>query len=314
MSQLWAKDYSPRINSTIYRRLVSLGRTQVALTWWDCLFIIPACSIAVFWIEYTPSPGYAVALMALAAVLMAAKDQSKAEKTFWLLIAGILFWVEIAAIRKDRIGYEEQSHYARLLEQLNFKRILAQDQKHFEQTIKPMTALLNRTQQVADLAQTSLLNITGGSSFAYIAPQIWGSPNAPAGLVVWNRGNEVLTGVTVSISHPKDPNWGNEFSQPYSVGTIAPHGMAFLPFTITPKLDEDGLDHYWAMISAQNGTVDETIDFRRSKKDPRYWAERLRVSSRHKVNDRMTTFPVLMYRDWSDEGGKDLLKRQKVKK
>lgn len=76
-----------------------------------------------------------------------------------------------------------------------------------------------------------------------------------------------------------------------------------IPITITPQLGDNGIDHYWLMISAQNGTVDETLDFRESKKFPGTYGVRLSVTKRFKIDKNSNASIPVLVREWSDEGG-----------
>jgi hypothetical protein len=240
----------------------------------------------------------------------------KREKAVWTFVIFALLLLEIKSVYQDRNEHDRQELEARQREEANFGQIaqgiqgsILQSQQQFEATMQRAQGLLDTTQSVSALTRKNLMNITGGDSFAFVRPQVEAAGKGPIGLVVWNRGGEVLTGVTVAFSRTNDPNWGNEFFNRYPVGTIAPHDGAMIPVTITPQLGDNGNDHYWLMISAQNGTVDETLDFRESKRLPGTLAVRIAVSKRFKfANDSgtsiNTSIPVLV-RAWTDEGGED---------
>jgi hypothetical protein len=78
-----------------------------------------------------------------------------------------------------------------------------------------------------------------------------------------------------------------------------------IPVTLTPQLGDNGIDHYWLMVSAQNGTVDETLDFRESKKLPGTFAVRLAVTRRFKIDKSSSASIPVLIRDWTDESGAD---------
>src|ERR1700674_4483680 len=264
---------------------------------WE-LILCFICLLA-FWHWDIPAPGKAVAALALAAAIMSFRtDLRGLEKFFWLSLLIAFLWLEFTAIDKDRDDNAIKTDQ-------HFQAIIANSDREFKSTMGKSKTLLDTTQSVSNLTNKNLMNITGGTSFAYLRPQVEGAGKGPVALAVWNNGNEILTGVTITISRTNDPNWAAEFFNPYSIGTIAPHDFARLPVAITPHLTANGLDHYWVMISAQNGTVDETVDFKDSKKFPETWAVRIRVSKRVKINAQSTIFPLLMVRGWSDEPGSD---------
>lgn len=259
--------------------------------------------------DWLPSPGVSVAIIAFIAAAMSIHgEMSGYHKAFWMVIIGAFLVLELLAIRhadveqakrQKEVLDEERQHFSDIAD--GIKGAIAQSQQQFDATMKKTKILLDTTQTVNVLTERNLTNITGGSSFAYIRPQVEGAGKGPIGLVVWNHGNEILTGVTIAISRTNDPSWGSEFYNRYQVGTIAPHDSAMIPVTITPNIGTSGRDHYWAMISAQNGTVDETIDFKESKKSPGNWAVMIRVSERIRINQQTTAFPLVILRGWSDE-------------
>jgi hypothetical protein len=280
-----------------------------AFVWQGCF-----AAILVYWLLRLPEPGYAVTILGVAAVVMAVRAAkfSRGEEIAWIIIAIALCVVEIRAIRHDRDVAANDQAEVRKREEENFRTIASGLQKsidnsqtQFAATMSQAKAILAKTQSVSTLTERNLQNITGGESFAFVRPQVEAAGKGPIGLVVWNHGNEVLTGVTVAFSRTNDPNWGSEFFNRFVVGTIAPHDGAMIPVTLTPQLGDNGIDHYWLMVSAQNGTVDETLDFRESKKLPGTFAVRLAVTRRFKIDKSSSASIPVLIRDWTDESGAD---------
>ncbi len=282
-------------------------------------FHIPAqlvvLGFCIYWYFHLPLPNKAVLILTGVTVVMALLEMRPTNKAVYLLLVICLMFIENRAINKDHADLVASEEGRREEENARFETIvnglrtsIDNGQRQFSATMNGAKELLNETRSIAELSEKSLKNLTGGRSFPYISPQVWGSPDAPVPLVVWNHGNEILTGVSVAISHTSDPNWADEFMTHYSVGTLGPHDMFELPVVLSPQLRPDGQDHYWVQISAQNGTVDEGIFFRKSKKYPGHWDVCFHVNSRVKVSRTTTKFPPLMARGWSDEGGQDPLK------
>ena len=152
----------------------------------------------------------------------------KGERAIWTLIFFALVLLEIKSIYQDRNAHDEAQALARM-EQLNQFKMIADgintsiqtSQRHYDATISKVSTVLDTAQEVAKLSQKNLENITGGNSFGFIVPQVDGTQDVP--LVVWNHGDQVLSGVTISISRTQDPNWGREFYHPIFIGTIGPH-------------------------------------------------------------------------------------------
>ena len=278
------------------------------------LAFIYAALQTTYWMFHVPAPGKSVALLGAVAVFLALRGEIKeihgSEKVLWIMVVFVLLYVEIRAIDHDRDEASQKEHQAREQEAANFKKIadglqasIDNSQNQFAATMAQTKNILDKTQAVSTLTQKNLKNITGGESFAFVRPQVEAAGKGPIALVVWNHGDELLTGVTIGFSRTNDPNWGSEFFNRYTVGTIAPHDGAMIPVTITPQLGDNGIDHYWLMISAQNGTVDETLDFRQSKKSPGTHAMRLGVTKRFKIDKNSNASIPVLVREWTDEGG-----------
>jgi hypothetical protein len=223
---------------------------------------------------------------------------------------GLLF-VETGAIHKDRADNELKQAQADKELKTNFHDIgegirasISESDRNFKETI-------GRTNQV-------LANITGGDSFAYVSPQNFSGDQFVG--VIWNNGEQALLGLTLTISHTSEENWGAAFFQPIFIGTVGPYDHAPIPnFLFRPKADpKTGQDNYWIMLSAQNGTVSQSIYFRRDHNNPAQWAYSFLVSKqgfgkpqRRKMITKLTEEDVksrkvpagklLLYRAWSDD-------------
>ena len=99
---------------------------------------------------YPVPPGWAVGLLGLVAVWMAATNMSRHEKAFWFLISTALFFAEIRDIGKDRLDRDEIDNYARRMDQVRFGKILKQEQQTFQATSslsQTMSSLSNVRQE-----------------------------------------------------------------------------------------------------------------------------------------------------------------------
>jgi hypothetical protein len=119
---------------TLWNRVRLIALMHVELTWRDCIAIIPIGSAALYIVFYPVPPGWAVALLGLVAVFMAAKNMSPIEKGAWFLISTMLFVAEIRAITKDRRDSNDSEYYARQMERAQFSAVLRQEQQTFEKT------------------------------------------------------------------------------------------------------------------------------------------------------------------------------------
>jgi hypothetical protein len=253
------------------------------------------------------APGDAIGALGIVAALMTIRSAkgdhfTKGEQFFWVLIAFAFFFGETTIIHRDRDQHDTQQRRESARQSAQFDATLQSFRDLHEQN----KAELNKTDSLLSDTNKSLLNITGGNSFAFVVPQIDGSDRIP--LVVWNSGDEVLSGVTLTIARTQEPDWGSSFYVPIFIGTIGPHDHAPVPRFIFPKPEEkSGQDAYWIMISAQNGTVSQGLYFRRRKVGVG-WAYSYQVTkptilkkAEGKIPKGATEMKPLLIRSWSDE-------------
>ncbi len=170
--------------------------------------------------------------------------------------------------------------------------------------------LLGQGSRIAHLAQESLENITGGESFAVIAPQAH-SGLVPIPLIIRNWGNQTLTGVTVVI---RDQLAWDFFSNPYgmfqaeasalNVGTLHKEEIKTLNKALDPSTQDcDKGCVYQIEISAQNFTVTENLVFRKGKKLPwgyMYTVDRQYVKSKT-AKETKFGYKILAKADWTGD-------------
>lgn len=154
------------------------------------MFLIPLGSWALYWLMFPPSPGYAMGLLAVVAIFMAVKDMSKPEKAFWLVIATVLFLAELKSIRRDRAEYEELAHYARFQEGLNFKAILTQNQRDFDNALGKMGDLAILSRKAVKLSYETVKQITGAGQYCYLVDVYHGEKSVSIAVV--NSGSVPL--------------------------------------------------------------------------------------------------------------------------
>ncbi|MGB8063238.1 MAG: hypothetical protein WCF26_15190 [Candidatus Sulfotelmatobacter sp.] len=106
---------------------------------------IVAC---LFWFQYRPEwgtlgPGVAIAFLAVAAVIMAVRaDYLKhSEAIVWILIAFVLFWIEMRSISEDRFNHDAQQAEIRTREQEHFEKMLAEQRKDVADIVKGIQKL-----------------------------------------------------------------------------------------------------------------------------------------------------------------------------
>lgn len=242
----------------------------------------------------------------------------KREKAFWTALMFVLLGLELKTVYQDRREHDEEQAKARSEQIAQFNRIadgiketIDESQRQFEATMARSDKIMGRTNDV-------LADVTGGNSFAYISPQNFSGDQFPG--IVWNNGEQALVGLTLTIAHTSDPVqiWGAAFFKPIFIGTVGPHDHAPIPdFLFQPRADQKtGQDNYWIMLSAQNGTAQQSLYFRRNRLHPQQWAYSFQVVKQHyaekpqkekillKIDNKPRNGPrqeVLLYRAWSDD-------------
>jgi hypothetical protein len=275
------------------------------------LLYVSIC-VLVYWNWPSPTPlppGYAVTALAVAAAVMTVLGEMKGkEKVAWIGVLFAFLVLELNSIKVERKAQEDIQKEARAEQLRHFGEIGKGIQQSIADSDRNFNAAMGKTNQVLE-------NITGGDSFAYVSPQNFSGDQFPG--VVWNNGEQALSGLTLTIAHTSDPDWGWAFFKPVFIGTIGPHEHAPIPnFVFQPKADpKTGQDNYWIMLSAQNGTASQSLWFRRDKKNPANWAYSFQVSKqtisekpqkekmllKSPTRGRITKYKLLLYRGWSDE-------------
>jgi len=277
------------------------------------LLIYVSICVLMYWNWPSPTPlppGYAVTALAVAAAVMTVLGEMKGkEKLAWIGVLFAFLLLELNSITVERKAQEDIQKQARAEQLQHFGEIGNRIRESIVESDKNFSATMGKTNQVLE-------NITGGDSFAYVSPQNF-SGDRFAG-VVWNNGEQALSGLTLTIAHTSEPDWGGSFFRPIFIGTIGPHEYAPIPnFIFQPKADEKtGQDNYWIMLSAQNGTASQSLWFRRDRNNPANWAYSFQVSKQiltdkpqserlmfksGKARGRITKYKLLLYRAWSDE-------------
>jgi hypothetical protein len=228
---------------------------------------------------HPPIGSYIGSLALLVAVVTIWPPESNWSKAAWLMVFFALTGLEISTLYQDRTENQEQQAKARRDEDDRFDGILKQNDNQFKATISEFTNIEKGTERVAALSENNLKNVTGGNSFAYLIPQIDNSPAVRFAL--YNRGDAILTGVTVSITRtggPPEALRNALYGSPIEVGTVSSRGVRLLQILFTPSpLQKEGIETIFVIIGAQNGQVVENIQFRQSQRKGQAWGFRYQV-------------------------------------
>lgn len=177
-------------------------------------------------IREPPSPGKAVAVLGVAAVVMAVRAEhfTRPEKIAWVVIATAFVYLEIHAIDRDRFVHDRQQVEVRGREAEHFGTIVAdlrelvkQEQIHFDasanrldENLHRSTRILTRLEMVLEAEEKALAvekrtldEITGGEGYAYVLVAPRGSLHPPQDkwpLVIMNSGNIPIPEVSAFIT------------------------------------------------------------------------------------------------------------------
>ncbi len=273
--------------------------------------------VRILCVHWFPPPGVAIALIAVIAATMSIhSDMGRYHKAFWMAIIGAFLVLELVAIvherreqaRQQKSALEEaRAHFGDIGD--GIKGAITQSSQGFKETMDQFGKIVRKTERVTKLTKESIEDVTGGDSFGFVVPQTFAFEEFP--LRVWNHGRHQLTGVSVTIANTtNDPNWGSGFYQPIYIGNIGPGDSLPVPnYLIRPRPDPKlGQDSYWIFISAQNGSVSQSLYFRRNKKGAIPWAYSYIVtkptSKKERINGVMTDVTIMqqvLQRRWSDE-------------
>jgi hypothetical protein len=278
--------------------------------WWDVAMQLVAASVIIYWFLYTPAPNKAVLILTFLTAAMATFDTSKWSKLIYLGLILCLMGVENRAINKDRADTSDAENRRRKEQNDKFQGIADQLQASLDNNNQQFAASMGKYNQI-------LQNITGVDSYGIVVPQNFGE-NIP--VLVWNVGKQPLLGVTLTIAHTTEANWGSAFFKPYFVGNIAPGDHAAVAGVVLNPTTEPATaqDNYWIQISAQNGTVHESLMFRKNHKAGVPWPaysyiisrsveitdatpEMKKAFPRGKIPKGTNIMKMIRVRHWSDE-------------
>ena len=250
-----------------------------------------------------PAPGISIAILGLVAAIMSLRGEMRPmEKASWMLIISILLVAEIQSIRSDRTYTDGKAKSDREAQDKAFELVLKKEDAQLQETLQGFSA-------VAGLARKSIENETGGSSYAYLTPQMGFTPIP---LTIYNYGTNTLTGVLVEILPPTQTleSFTNAILNPVEIqvgtlhpGTFGTTGPRILKgYNIDPHYITTTVE-YRAFIYSQNFTVTQHLWFKPGIHKPMLYktlVERQYVKS--KIGDTVNFgYKVLFQSDWSKD-------------
>ncbi len=134
--------------------------------------ILATFGMFIWWTFSIPSPGKAVAALAVVAAVMSFRGETSGlEKTTWMLVLCAFLFIEVRAIDRDREEAAKQQQAARKQEddrfagllktqQDNFAEVLRKNQEAFDKTMARLTSLAGVIETVKVLSDRSLNKLT----------------------------------------------------------------------------------------------------------------------------------------------------------
>jgi len=253
------------------------------------------CIMRDWWLWHPPVGVWIGILGLLGVIVPLIRDINhigRREKAVWTLIMFSLLLLEIKSVYQDRNEHDTQQAEARTREENNFKEIASGIKASIAESDRNFSATMGKTKEVLE-------NITGGTSFAIVTPQVW-SGLVPIPLSIRNQGKQTLTGVTITIRSARNFNLDKPESfyetEAINVGTLHPGELRLLKEKLTPiehaLKAEDGLpvDVFDLDIAAQNFTAEEHLMFKRGTRIP--WVFRYQITQQYIKSKRgdTTTF------------------------
>lgn len=296
----WWRWGATQVNG-FWSRLESWWNTSKAVAW-----IAVAFGVAlVTWAASKPrSPGISIGLLALAAGLMSVRPKMHfPEKITWVAVLVTLTCLEVRAIKRSdaenaAIRDKQNAAFRVIVDDLKTSIQNGKDQytrtiEHVDTVSDHVDGVAKTTQQVAEVAHSDLLAVTGGDSYAYVYPTaVLGSDRVL--LKIHNDGDETLDLrveiariVDESAEHPCDGRMGTPAVFP--IGPVADHeGRIIQGSSFSPTLPPGGAAYYQIWINAQNHGVSENLYFRKVSANP-YWEYRFTVERPVADHKRMRT-------------------------
>lgn len=228
---------------------------------------IVATTAAGVWLFFFPQPpGVAIGLLAAVAVVMTFARPTDVQKVALIVLAGLMFFLEVRSINADREKQRQESadtlsqilgdnrdKTAKIIQNNDAKwaAVMSDNAQNFSATVSGMSGISKDAKRNLILSQKNLEDVTGGASFAYLYPRVM-KDRIEYGIVL--NGRNILTGVHVEVL---DTTTINFIHSSMDIGVLSP--TSFRPDNFGTKLP-DIARHFVVFISAQNGSVIEEID------------------------------------------------------
>jgi hypothetical protein len=285
--------------------LVNRTRNQ---RWSRCFTAFQFCCVPLilWWIPYQhlPPPGWAVALLAMAAAAMSIHEGMKDwQKLFWIVIMTAMLITELRAINKERDKAYWDSvteTHRREVEEARQQDRFEANMKGFENLLAQDKAILRTTQGAASTAQEGIASMMGTDSYLLAIPQhIF--PATPSnqdsfGFMLFPIGKHIIwDGEVVESEGQLDESF---YSRPQKVIELKPITLSHasgLGITIQPSRDKDNWYAFSFSSRANGGGENLLIRFNQHSNswEFQYWLYRLKIGMK-----KPEPPVVLKHQDW----------------
>lgn len=180
-------------------------------------FIFSGAVVCTYWLFILPAPGYAVAVMGVAAALMAGRTKASGyEKAAWMLVMFGLLFIETLAIRKDRNDNEAKQQSAHNEQRQNFTDIgngiksqLRESQRTMERVNKTLEASEAAQRNTRKFADLELEDITPSE----FPPRLSENVQASFNVFYRNVGSDAAEHIVVDAKDYVGPFGNKEFQK-----------------------------------------------------------------------------------------------------
>jgi hypothetical protein len=229
-------------------------------------FIVWVCK---WYFGMVPSPGYSVAVLAVAAAIMSVHpDMQVWQKLTWMLIIGAFLVLEFHAIDKDRSDNEISQHKARADEPAAFKVIADGINTAITNNQESFAISMERMVKLGQLTKADIDESTGGNSFCYIDIREWSGLSGAVRTVLSQKGRNPVFNVNIRIVQL------DNLSANIAAGTMGAIERYFnIPFvrrggmsqviTDYQTLPNEASRSFNVFMTARNGSFTESIRLRR---------------------------------------------------
>lgn len=230
--------------------------------------VLSAATAFTVWLSYhTIPPGWSIGTLGTVALIMTFSRPSPLQRGCVIILAVSLLAIEMRSIYMDREAQRKAAD-------ASLQSILSDNQQRFAATEQGFSSVLSDDNHIKNTARNnlsatrkSLENITGGHSYAVLIPRVE-LAQYPVPIVMWNRGNNLLTGVHVVVYTVQIKQSHMTIVDEFDVGTITPQERRRIQpaYWLSPEILQD----YMIEIYEQNGVFEETLQMIQNPKSKRF--------------------------------------------